>query len=447
MDVITLPARHRRASTENGGGAEQSSGTPRAERGSRAARRLEKMQEAATVALGAVSSNMRADVELPFFFNRLCRTLAGLTHARRVAFWRIGHQGVLALQPEPYGFAAGSPIRSLKFQLGADSDLAERAFFTDDVNLSEGTSHELDELWRTSGLAGIRNSIAIPWRVGDRRIGALVAYDSRRGFTNDDAWALRVAAMATGLVWQYREAEDELDVTVERLEVALAARRHLLENVAAGGDQARRRFASALHDDSLQLLTAAELQLERIRQDPDGNALGARLDQVAATLKKVESSLRRLLSNVSPDELEHPVSMSEAIRERLESLRIHTGIEPDVDLQLNGRLPADVQSVVLKNVAEALTNVAKHSNATRVRVSAGVVDGGVGVAVVDDGTGFVVTETLYLPGHLGLVAMRERSQLAGGWCRIQSEPGAGARVEFWIPNATVTGSRFLHEDR
>jgi len=38
-----------------------------------------------------------------------------------------------------------------------------------------------------------------------------------------------------------------------------------------------------------------------------------------------------------------------------------------------------------------------------------------------------------VPGHLGLVAIRERSQLAGGRCRIESEPGAGARVEFWIP--------------
>jgi len=38
-----------------------------------------------------------------------------------------------------------------------------------------------------------------------------------------------------------------------------------------------------------------------------------------------------------------------------------------------------------------------------------------------------------MPGHIGLVAVRERAQLAGGWCRIASEPGTGTRIEFWVP--------------
>jgi signal transduction histidine kinase len=436
MEVVTLPARHRRE--PDGSDSGLPSGPSRArERGrSRTTHRLHKAQITASIALQAVSALMEAELELPAFFNQLGKTIAGLTGSRRIAFWRLNQHGVLVLQPEPFGFAADSEIRSFGFDLVADGGAAERAFFADDLDLSEGTSPELDELWRTHGLAGIRNSMAVPWRVGDRQIGALAAYDSRRGFSNDDAWMLRIAAMATGLVWQYREAEEELDVTVERLEVAEAARRHLLDNVAAGGDQARRRFASALHDDSLQLLTAAELQLERIRQAAYGEgSFTEQLDQVKATLKKVEDSLRRLLTNVSAESLDRPVSLIDAIRERLESLRVQTGIELDVDLQLDGNLPAETASAVYKNVAEALTNIEKHAHATRVRVSAEIVDGGVGVAVADNGTGFVVTESLYLPGHIGLTAIKERAQLAGGWCRIKAEPGAGATVEFWIPKA------------
>jgi len=435
MEVVTMPAGHRHEASGSDGGSPSSPGATHASGRSRTTQRLAKVQITASVALAAVSALMQADLELPDFFNRLGKTMAGLTGARKIAFWRMGHRSVLALQLEPYGFAANSPIRSLKFDLAADGGAAERAFFADDLDLSNGTSPELDDLWRANGLVGIRNSVAVPWRAGDRRIGALAAYDSRRGFTNDDVWALRVAAVATGLVWQYREAEEELDVTVERLEVAEAARRRLLDNVAAGGDQARRRFASALHDDSLQLLTAAELQLERISQSAYGaGPNAAQLDQVKATLKKVEDSLRRLLSNVSPESLDPPVSLFDAIRERLESLRIQAGIELDVDLQLDGDLPADVSSVVFKNVSEALTNIEKHAHATRVRVSAEMIDGGVAVAVADNGTGFVVTESLYLPGHIGLTAMKERAQLAGGWCRIRTEPGAGAKVEFWIPS-------------
>ena len=400
----------------------------------RAAQRLEKAQEAASLALGAASSYLEAEMELPAFFRHLAETVARLVGARRIAFWRLGAPGFVAVQREPFGFPAQSAVWNLKIQLAVEGDgIAERIVFRDELDIRNGTCPDLDELWRQIGLRGVHNSIAVSWQAGGRRIGALAAYDSRRGFTADDAWVLRVAAMATGLVWQYREAEEELDVAAERLEEAMAARRQLLANVASGGDEARRRFASALHDDSLQLLTAAELQLERVRGESAESRLKAQLDQLAATIKKVEDSLRRLLTTVSPEALDLTVGLGEAIRDRLATLRVHTGIEPDIDVHLPDDISGDLQSIVFKNVAEALTNVEKHAHAARIRVAASAVDGGVVVEVSDDGTGFVVEECLYVPGHLGLLAMKERAQLAGGWCRITSEPGAGARVEFWVP--------------
>jgi signal transduction histidine kinase len=398
--------------------------------------RLEKAQAAASIALSAVSSYLEAEMELPAFFSHLAETVAGLVGARRVAFWRIAPTRALVVQRDPFGFPPQSPIRNLKIELSFEGEgIAERVVFRDELDIRNGTCPDLDGLWRENGLRGIRNSIAVSWPAGERRIGALAAYDSKAGFTTDDAWVLRVAAMATGLVWQYREAEEELGVAVERLEDAMVARRQLLANVAAGGDEARRRIASALHDDSLQLLTAAELQLQRIRNDSQESPQRAQLDHLATTIKKVEDSLRRLLTNVSPEALHLPVGLNEAIRDRVESMRVNSGIEPDVDLRLPDDLPDAVESIVFKNVAEALTNVEKHSHAARIRVAAAALDGGVVVEVADDGTGFVVGESMYVPGHLGLLAMKERAQLVGGWCRIVSEPGAGAKVEFWVPAA------------
>jgi len=230
-----------------------------------------------------------------------------------------------------------------------------------------------------------------------------------------------------------QEAEEDLDVAQQRLEDADSARRHLLDNVASGGDEARRRFASALHDDALQLLTAAELQLERLRADARRTRFAADLDQLKATMKRVEESLRNLLYNVSPASVDLHMRLSESIRDRAVALKQHTGIEAELDLRLPDALPGVVKTNVFKNISEALSNVEKHSNATRVSVRSESVDGGISTVISDDGTGFVVAESLYLPGHLGLTAMRERAQLAGGWCRIDSEPGTGTRVSFWIP--------------
>lgn len=424
MEFVDLPAQSR-AESRNAGN-----------RGRKppSARRLERAQHAAFDALAAVSSYLDMDEDLPVFFGRLSETVAGLVGARRAAFWRLGPRGALSLQPSAFGFPADSPIHALRIERGAiGSSMVDRIVFGDDLEVDDGTSHELDSMWRELGLHGIKSSIAVPWRAGDRRIGAVVAFDSRRGFTSNDLWVMRLAAMATGLVWQYKEAEDDLGTAATRLEDAVGARRRLMSNIASGGDEARRRFSSVLHDDALQLLTAAELQLERIRAEAGGSHQVVQLDQLRTTLGKVEDSLHRLLATMSTEALPFGEDLNEALREHLETVRVHTGIETQVDLQLPGDVPPAIQAIVVKNVAEALTNVAKHSRASRVFVSANEIDDGIQVEVVDDGAGFVVAEVVDAPGHIGLVAMKERAQLAGGWFRVESEPGAGAKVEFWVP--------------
>lgn len=385
-------------------------------------------------AMRAVSSHLDSSEELPDFFGRLSKAIAELTGAKRAAFWRLGPRGTLALESAPYGFPKDSPAYDARLQLGGDGNgVVEALVFTDDLDLDKGTCAGLDETWHKLGLIDVRNSIAAAWTAGERRVGAVAVYDAPRGFTLQDVWMLRLFGMVAGLVWQYKESEDELGRIAGRLEEATAARRHLLNNIAAGGDEARRRFASSLHDDSLQLLTAAELQLERIRGEAGLGRQAAQLDQLSNTLHDVEESLRKLLTNVSPEPLQMATDLSTGISERLESLRIRAGIEALVDARIPPDLPQAIQGLVLKNIAEALNNVEKHAHATRVTVVAETFEGGLRMQVSDDGTGFVASESTRVPGHIGLVAMRERAQLAGGWCRIHSDPGAGTKVEFWVP--------------
>jgi signal transduction histidine kinase len=401
----------------------------------RAGPELDRSHQAALATMAAVASYLDADEDTLGFFGRLCSALAEQTRARRLAFWRLGPRGTLAVQPACFGFENSSPVHHMRFPLGDEEEgPLERVIFGADTGLLKGTSPQLDAIWHAAGLPDVKTSIAAPWRAGERRIGLVAAYDGpARGFTAGDVWVLQLAGMAAGMLWQYKEAEDELARTAERLEEAMATRRHLLNNIAAGGDEARRRFASALHDDSLQLLTGAELQLERLRTDATGSPHESQLDELNVTLRRVEDSLRRLLTNVSPEPLNLPTDLGEAIGERLESMRVRAGIETHHDSRLPRGIPDAIQAIVMKNIAEALTNVEKHAHATRVSVVAEKSDGGVRVEIKDDGTGFVMAESLRVPGHIGLVALRERAQLAGGWCRIESDPGTGTAIEFWVP--------------
>jgi signal transduction histidine kinase len=259
----------------------------------------------------------------------------------------------------------------------------------------------------------------------------VAAYDSRNpeGFSREDTWVLHKAGLAAGLVWQLRQAEADLKKTVERLQKVDSARQLLLKNASTAADKIRRRFATELHDDALQKLTAAELHLQRLSTDKP-----TPIDDAMGLLQQAEDALRKLLFEVRPPALELPGGFEETIRDRVLMLRSLTGIEADLELDLPDEVAYEIKSVVFRQVSEAITNVEKHAGATRVQVVVKSDGGGIAGLVADNGRGFVVEERDHLPGHLGLLSLTEGALLAGGWCKIASEPGNGTKVNFWIPN-------------
>jgi signal transduction histidine kinase len=93
--------------------------------------------------------------------------------------------------------------------------------------------------------------------------------------------------------------------------------------------------------------------------------------------------------------------------------------------------------LVFRLLQEALQNVRKHARAANVRISLSLDGGGVRASVRDDGKGFDASEAdAPLPGHLGLASMYERAEMAGGWVRIESEPGRGTLVDLWVPETS-----------
>ena len=122
MEVVAVPAdqRSEEVLAPAGLGQEASNGETRPRPKSRATHRLEKAQLAAYMVLRMVSSYAEGDVELPVFFGRLSETIAKLVKARRVAFWRLGPDGTLAVQPASYGFPADSLVHELRIPFDVD---------------------------------------------------------------------------------------------------------------------------------------------------------------------------------------------------------------------------------------------------------------------------------------------------------------------------------------
>ena len=232
-------------------------------------------------------------------------------------------------------------------------------------------------------------------------------------------------------VTQLREAEAALRGSEERV-------RRLLARVIEAQEDERARIAADLHDDSIQVMTAVGLRLEEVRRRlADKESIEA-TEKLLETVHAAIRRLRHLLFDLRPRALDED-GLAAALRLHLERVREQSEIEWHLEDELEDEPSSQVRTTIYRIALEALANVRKHSRARRVDVKLRNEDGGFAVSVHDDGVGFDPDGLSSAPGHLGLSAMSEQAEMLGGWWRVESTPGAGATVEFWVPDAGGVG--------
>ena len=398
---------------------------------------LERAQRLAVEALRSISSHLRHGEDLPAFYRLLTASVADLVGARRVLFWQLNEDRTLTAIPGAFGIDGEFVARLYPAPLDPQgNDLASQVVYHDAVFKAALGDRGLSERDRkVLKTLRVKDAISVPWRAGEERLGVVAAYNSRRagGFSRADASVLQVIGLTAGLVWQLKQAEAQLSQTVTRLQKVDAARALLLKNLSTSVDRATKRFAAELHDGALQKLTGAELVLARAMSGAQAENGAASLEKVHSMLVEVEEALRSMLFNVRPPSLETQGGLEETIRDRLAKLDEGVDLKVEIEFDVPFDPPYELKSLLYRQINEAVTNIEKHASASRAHVTLKAERDGVYGAVTDDGRGFIVSERDHLPGHLGLLALNERALLAGGWCKIKSEPGAGTIVEFWVP--------------
>jgi len=396
----------------------------------------ERSEQLAVDVLRVISASLGAGSSLESFYRSLTAKVADLVGASRVLFWQLGSDHMLRAIPGAHGVDDDFIKRLYPAPCYPEgTDLTSQVVYRDLIfRAALGDPNQSPRYRRVLDVLQVSNAMSAPWRAGDVRLGVVAAYDSINGaeFTSEDAWMLEITGIAAGLVWQLKQADAQLSETVERLQQVDSARQLLLRNLSTAVDRASKRFATDLHDDALQKLTAAEMRLASLAASAGDDQAKSGVDEVNILLQEVEESLRKLLQNVRPPSLDTTGGLETTIRQRLAALQ-QSGITSECAVELPDEPPYEIKSIVHRQVSEALTNVEKHAQATRVRVELKSENDGIYGAITDNGTGFIVSERDRLPGHLGLLALSERPLLAGGWGKIRSEPGAGTIVEFWVP--------------
>lgn len=225
--------------------------------------------------------------------------------------------------------------------------------------------------------------------------------------------------------------------------------RLLSRQLLSAQEEERKKISRELHDVIAQTLTSINVRLAALRKEATFNTKGLERS-IAVTQQLVQESVEivhRFARELRPTVLDD-VGLIPALHTFMKAFREETGIRVSLSAfarveQVNG----DKRTVLYRIAQEALTNVARHAQASSVHVKIQKLDGAICLKIKDDGKGFQEERVLHAKKskRLGLLGMRERLEMVGGSFAIKSVPGKGTTVIAQMPlmNRPSRGARRL----
>lgn len=211
---------------------------------------------------------------------------------------------------------------------------------------------------------------------------------------------------------------------------AATARAELIASrarIVAAADDARRRLERDIHDGAQQRLISLGLKLRLAEESvpPECNDLKAVISEAVSSLTDVFTELQEISRGI------HPAVLSTGgLVAGFKTLARRSTVPVHLDLAIERRLPDSIEVAAYYAVAEALTNAAKHAEASQVAVRAHATDECVNVLITDDGIGGADSSK-----GSGLIGLKDRIEVLGGRMRVVSPPGGGTSIDITIPQS------------
>jgi PAS domain S-box-containing protein len=214
-------------------------------------------------------------------------------------------------------------------------------------------------------------------------------------------------------------------------------RRQIVASMLHAEEVERSRIATELHDDTVQVMTASLMAMDRVAlvAQRNGSAqLEAAVSVARATLEEATDRTRRLMFELRP-----AVLLRDGLLAAIRVLAQQTGRETGARARVRGvigRYDHSVEELVYRSVQEALANVRKHAQPDSISVTLAERRGMIWAEICDDGLGFDVVGAGLRPQaalHLGLDALHERIRAVGGSVHVDSSPGKGTCVSLTVP--------------
>ena len=268
------------------------------------------------------------------------------------------------------------------------------------------------------------------WGISEARLpaGSVIKFRQPSFWELYAGWVVGVGVfvlLQTGLIVA-------LLVNRARRRVAEATARGFHGRLLRAHEEERARLARELHDDVTQRLARLAIDAGQVERAPSAATVNETMAGVRAGLVRLSEDIHALSYRLHPSILED-LGLVAALKAECERFAQQESILVDVKVgEMPASVPRQTALCVFRIAQEALRNAGRHSQARTVDVSLRSLDGGVQLALRDDGVGFDPAREKGGP-HLGLASMHERVQLLGGDLDIESVPGQGTTVLAWVP--------------
>lgn len=290
-------------------------------------------------------------------------------------------------------------------------------------------------------LAGAMDGIAAAQRIRDQFALPVVFLTA---FTADDVLARAKLTEPFGYIlkpFSERELRTVLAMALykheaeARLQNTTRQLKALSRRVLEAQEQERRRVAIELHDELGQSLTAIKINLQLSERFKDKSPTDLNLESI----RIVEDALhqvRRLATGLRPSMLDD-LGLAPALRWMADQTAQRVGLKVDfVHEQVQSRLAPEIETACFRIVQEALTNITRHAQASRVEIRLSREGDDMLLTVQDNGQGFdlpSMRQRALAGSSLGVLGMQERATLIGGALEIDSAPGRGSSVQLRCP--------------
>ena len=363
----------------------------------------------------AISQNLVSTLDLDRLLGLILDQLSTVISYEAAAILGIDHglaEPLLIRSPQLEGILKASHFDSTDNPILELLATSGEILYIDEARASENLDHlfkHCPEDWRPS-MAAYSTWLFIPLIFKRELIGSLVLTHSQ-----PDCFDSTARSLAQGVANQAA--------------IAVVNARFFRQAQAAAVTTERLRLARDLHDSVAQTLYTIQLFGEASSMAYSAGKVDTviqNLNEIHTMAREATTDLRVLIYELHPPILSE-IGLAAALKNRIEAVELRAGIEVELLVEGYRELPPDVETDLFRIAQEALTNVLKHAQASRVKVQLILADDLVRLIIQDNGKGFELQEPEANKG-IGLHSLRERVQRIGGSIRIETAPGQGTKL-------------------